>query len=139
MIRIIRDPIDSARLLDAVRTDATGGLALFVGTVRSEPFEGRVVTALEYEAYDEMALRKMEEIGAEMRRRWPIEGLAIEHRIGRLSVGEASVAVAVATGHRAEAFEACRFGIDTLKKTVPIWKKEIFADGEGRWVLPTQS
>jgi molybdopterin synthase catalytic subunit len=94
---------------------------------------GRRVLWLEYEAYEEMALPLMEEIARGARARWSITSISIVHRLGRLEIGEASVAIAVASPHRREAFEACRYAIDTLKKTVPIWKKEFFEGGEA-WV-----
>ncbi len=125
-IRLVREPIDLASLESTTPDD--GALCLFVGVVRSEN-RGRKVRYLEYEAYEDMALSLMEEIGAEARRRWPITDLRMVHRLGRLRIGEASVAVAVASPHRAEAFAAGRFLIDTLKATVPIWKKEYYADG----------
>jgi molybdopterin synthase catalytic subunit len=139
MIRIQREPIDSTALLASVGNPETGALALFLGVVRADTIDGKKVVALEYEAYPEMAQRKLAEVEAEMRRRWPVEGSAIVHRVGRLTIGEASVAVAVATGHRGHSFEACRFAIDTVKKVVPIWKKEIFADGQTEWVLPPEA
>jgi molybdopterin synthase catalytic subunit len=126
MVRLVREPIDLLELLAASTAD--GALALFTGVVRNEN-RGRAVLRLEYEAYEEMALAEMETICAEVRRRWPISQIRVVHRLGRLEVGETSVAVAVASPHRAEAFEACRFAIDTLKRTVPIWKKEFYADG----------
>jgi molybdopterin synthase catalytic subunit len=125
-IGLVREPIDLASLESTTPDD--GALCLFVGVVRSEN-RGRKVLYLEYEAYEDMALSLMEEIGAEARRRWPITDLRMVHRLGRLRIGEASVAVAVASPHRAEAFAAGRFLIDTLKATVPIWKKEYYADG----------
>jgi molybdopterin synthase catalytic subunit len=126
-VRLVRDPIDLAAL-QAV-TPADGALCLFVGVVRDHN-GGRRVLRLEYEAYEEMALLLMEKIAAEARERWRITEVRIVHRLGRLEVGEASVAVAVASPHRREAFEACRYAIDTLKAGVPIWKKEFYADGE---------
>ena len=126
MIRLVREPIDLAAL--QATTPADGALCLFAGVVRNE-HKGRAVLRLEYEAYEEMALPLMEEIAAEARRRWPITGLRMVHRLGSLGIGEASVAVAVASPHRAEAFAACRFLIDTLKARVPIWKREYYADG----------
>lgn len=101
---------------------------MFVGTVRDEN-RGRRVVRLEYEAYEQMALPLMEEIAAEATRRWPVSALRMVHRLGVLAIGDASVVVAVASPHRDEAFAACRYAIDTLKKTVPIWKKEFYADG----------
>jgi molybdopterin synthase catalytic subunit len=126
MIRLVHEPIDLAGLQST--TPADGALCLFVGVVRNEN-KGRKVLYLEYEAFEEMALPLMEEIAAEARARWPITDLRMVHRLGRLEIGEPSVAVAVASPHRAEAFAACRFLIDTLKARVPIWKKEFYADG----------
>jgi molybdopterin synthase catalytic subunit len=126
MIRLVREPID-VLALHAV-TAADGALCLFLGVVREEN-GGRAVTHLEYEAFEEMALPLMREIADGARARWSITDIRIVHRLGRLEIGEASVAVAVASPHRAEAFEACRYAIDTLKATVPIWKKEFYADG----------
>lgn len=125
-VRLVREPIDLAALTDRAAGD--GAVALFLGVVRSEN-RGREVLRLEYEAYEEMALPLMEEIAAEVARRFPVTGVRLVHRLGRLEIGEASVAVAVASPHRAEAFAACRFAIDTLKAQVPIWKKELYADG----------
>jgi molybdopterin synthase catalytic subunit len=126
VITLTRSAIDIAAL--AVPTAADGAACTFVGVVRDHN-AGKAVLHLEYEAFEEMALPLMEEIAAEARRRWSITSLAMVHRLGRLEIGEASVAVAVCSPHRAEAFEACRFAIDTLKATVPIWKKEFYADG----------
>jgi molybdopterin synthase catalytic subunit len=127
VVRLTREPIDLAVLQDV--TPADGALCLFVGVVRDHN-RGRTVVRLEYEAYEEMALPLMEEIAAETRRRWPVTQVRLVHRVGTLAVGDASVAVAVASPHRDEAFAACRYAIDTLKATVPIWKKEFYADGE---------
>jgi molybdopterin synthase catalytic subunit len=126
MVRLTHEPIDLGSLHAVAPVD--GALALFVGLVRNEN-DGRPVLRLEYEAYEEMAVAEMARIEAETRGRWPVTEVRIVHRLGRLEIGDASVAVAVASPHRAEAFEACRFAIDTLKKTVPIWKKEFYADG----------
>jgi molybdopterin synthase catalytic subunit len=106
-----------------------GALALFVGVVRNHN-AGRPVLHLEYEGYEEMALSEMETIAAEARSRFSVSDVQIVHRLGRMEIGEASVAVAVSSPHRAQAFEACRFAIDTLKRRVPIWKKEFYADGQ---------
>jgi molybdopterin synthase catalytic subunit len=124
--RLTREPIDLLALQAVAPAD--GALCLFVGVVRNEN-RGRAVVHLEYEAYEEMAESEMEAIEAEVRRRWPVTDVRLVHRLGRMEIGDASVAVAVASPHRGEAFEACRFAIDTLKKTVPIWKKEFYADG----------
>jgi len=129
---ITPDPIDLAAVMADVAHPGAGGLALFVGTTRDEN-DGRRVERLEYEAYDGMATSEMAAIGAEIRRRWPVLGVAMVHRIGVVPIEEASVAIAIAAPHREEAFAACRYGIDTLKAQVPIWKKEHYADGS-RWI-----
>ena len=126
LVRLVRDPIDLASL--QATTPADGALCLFMGVVRNEN-RGRAVVRLEYEAYEEMALPLMHEIAAETKRRFPVTQVLMVHRLGRLEIGEPSVAVAVASPHRDEAFRACRFAIDTLKATVPIWKKEFYEDG----------
>jgi molybdopterin synthase catalytic subunit len=126
VVTLVREPIALGPLQRTAAHD--GALALFVGVVRNE-HAGRSVLHLEYEAYESMALSEMQAIEREARRSWPITEIRIVHRLGRMEIGEASVAVAVASPHRREAFEACRFAIDTLKKTVPIWKKEFYADG----------
>jgi len=120
-----------ARLYSVSRTFVFSLLAgfLFVGVVRDHN-EGRRVLRLEYEAYEEMALPLMEKIAAEARSRWRVSEVRIVHRLGRLEVGDAGVAVAVTSAHRGEAFAACRYAIDALKASVPIWKKEFYADGE---------
>ncbi len=132
MVRLTREAIDLPALL--VTSPRDGALALFVGVVRDEN-AGRRVTHLEYEAYEEMALPLLEQLEAECRRSWPVTDVRMVHRLGRLEIGEASVAVAIASPHRAEAFAACRHAIDTLKRTVPIWKKEFF-EGGAVWVDP---
>lgn len=124
--------IDVAALLDRVRHRDAGAVVLFLGTVRDHNY-GRRVEFLEYEAYQALALREMERVAAEAEQRWPLLGIGMEHRVGHLDVGEISVAIAVAAAHRREAFEAGRFAIDTLKHTVPIWKKEVWGDGS-EWV-----
>lgn len=126
LVRLVHEPIDLTILLGI--SPADGAACLFVGVVRNEN-QGRSVERLEYEAYEEMALPLMEEIAAETRRRFPVTGVRLVHRLGRLEIGEASVAVATTSPHRGEAFAACRFAIDTLKARVPIWKKEHYADG----------
>ena len=114
----------------AVGDAGAGGLVLFSGVVREET-GGRHVKYLEYEAHAPMAGAKMREIASAVRARWPgVRGVALLHRIGRLEIGESSVMIAVSSPHRGEAFEACRFAIDTLKEIVPVWKKEYFEDGE---------
>jgi molybdopterin synthase catalytic subunit len=126
LVRLVHEPIDIDDL--AATAPADGALCLFMGVVRNEN-RGRRVERLEYEAYEDMALPLMEEIAAETRERYPVSEVRLVHRLGRLEIGEVSVAVAVASPHRAEAFAACRFAIDTLKGKVPIWKKEHYEDG----------
>ena len=130
MVRLTREPIDLLALQAVAPRD--GALCLFTGVARNES-AGRRVTHLEYEAYEEMAKDVLAEIEDDARRRWPVTDVRIVHRLGRLEIGEASVAVAVASPHRAEAFAACRFAIDTLKDKAPIWKKEFF-EGGAVWV-----
>jgi molybdopterin synthase catalytic subunit len=138
MIHLTTDAINYAALTESVCRPDCGGVVLFLGTVRSLT-DGRVTGALEYEAYSAMAEKKLSEIEQETRRRWPVGEMALVHRLGRLGVGEVSVAAAVSCPHRAEAFEACRFAIDRLKELVPIWKQENWADGSTEWVHPSKS
>jgi len=122
MIQLTRDPIDAAALLAQVTLPRAGAVVLFLGTVR-ELTAGRQTACLDYECYPEMARRKLEELETEARRRWPIVECALVHRLGRLELAEASVAVAVSTPHRHDAFAAGQWLIDTLKQVVPIWKQ----------------
>ena len=112
-----------------------GAVCTFLGTVRDLTGDRQTV-ALEYEAYGEMALKKLAELESEARSRWPIIDLAVVHRTGKLDPGEVSVVVAVSTPHRHQAFEACRWLIDTLKEVVPIWKRERWSDGQEEWIHP---
>lgn len=125
---LVQLPIDAAALAKHVRADLDGAIVTFDGFVRNES-HGRQTTYLEYEAYASMALQKMCEIGQLLHDKFAIHRVAIVHRLGRLEIGETSVFIAVSAPHRGPAFDGCRFAIDTLKKTVPIWKKEYFADG----------
>jgi molybdopterin synthase catalytic subunit len=125
-------PLDPGEVAARVAGPGMGGVVTFVGAVRDHA-RGRAIRHLEYEAYPAMAEREMERIAAEAGRRWPGTRVAIAHRQGHLEIGEIAVVVVAAAPHRAEAFEACRFAIDTLKQTVPIWKKEVAVDGEA-WV-----
>lgn len=129
MILLTEEPIDVAKVIAAVHSEHAGAVDVFVGTVRNKTQE-RKVLRLEYEAYESMALKEMEKVAAAVQKQWPVARIAIHHRKGVLNIGDVAVAIAVATPHRNEAFEACRYAIDTLKETVPIWKKEIFEDGE---------
>jgi molybdopterin synthase catalytic subunit len=130
---ITRRPIDPAKVLGSVADDAAGGVVLFLGTVRKTN-RGRAVSAVDYEAYKLMAERRLDGLAKEIRRRWPVRALTMVHRIGTLKVGEVSVAVAVSAPHRAEAFEAARFAIDRIKKSLPIWKHEILRGGDRVWL-----
>ena len=133
MTRLTREPINYLALTESVRDPHCGAVTLFLGTVRDLTGE-QVTVFLDYEAYGPMAEKKLAEIEAAVRERWRVGNIAMIHRLGRLEVGDVSVAVAVSTAHRAEAFEACRFAVDTLKDLVPIWKKENAPDGTGEWV-----
>jgi len=135
MIQLTHEPINYTLLTESVRSRAAGAVVLFLGTVR-EMTNGRQTTALDYEAFPEMAAAKFEELIGEARHKWPVVNAAIVHRLGRLELGDVSVAVAVSTPHRQQAFEAGRFLIDRLKEVVPIWKKENWADGTTEWVHP---
>lgn len=134
MIRLQPEPIRLEELVAAVGSERDGAVAVFLGTVRDHN-QGRRVRYLDYQAYPEMALREMRTIADEARERFAVSRVGIVHRTGRLALGEASVAVAVAAAHRAPALEACTFVIDTLKRRVPIWKKEFFEGGEV-WIEP---
>jgi molybdopterin synthase catalytic subunit len=128
-------PIGLASLLEEAR-DSDGALCLFVGVVRNEN-DGRETTAIQYEAYGSMAEEEIARIVDQLSREFPTAHVLVHHRIGRLSVGEASVAIVATSPHRAEAFAACRAAIDRIKTTVPIWKKEFHPDGSSDWVDPT--
>ncbi|MEX1138535.1 MAG: molybdenum cofactor biosynthesis protein MoaE [Bacteroidota bacterium] len=132
MVLLTSNPIDVQTVLKSVATPGSGGIDIFIGTTRDHS-GGRAVTSLEYEAYEPMALREMERIERQARKKWPLEKVAIVHRLGSVPIGEASVVIAVSSAHRKQAFEACRFVIDALKKEVPIWKREHFADGTEEW------
>ena len=132
MFAITSDPLDPAPLIQAVRRDESGAVALFYGVVRNENM-GRNVRYLEYDVYPEMAIKKMAEVADEVRAKYPITGIGALHRVGRLEIGETSLLVAVSSAHRAAAFEACHFAVDRIKQIVPIWKKEVWDDGE-EWI-----
>lgn len=127
--RVIEGPIDVQQVVSAVSDPAAGAIVTFVGTVRDQA-RGRDVLALEYDAYPAAAEKMLARIADEIGERWGLGRVAITHRIGRLEVGEASVAIAIASPHRVEAFEACRYAIERIKQIVPIWKKEFYADGD---------
>ncbi len=127
------DEIIPEEVLRSVADEGAGGVVLFLGTVRNRSEAGNVTEIL-YEAYPEMAEKRMAEIENQVRKAWPVRKIRMVHRTGRLRMGEVSVAVAVASTHRAEAFDACRHAIDRIKRDVPIWKKEKLADGKEEWV-----
>jgi molybdopterin synthase catalytic subunit/molybdopterin converting factor small subunit len=129
-IQVTGDPLSEQAVAAAVEAAGAGAIVLFSGVVRDQT-GGRRVKFLEYEAHAPMAEAKMREIATAVRARWPaVQRIALVHRIGRLEIGESSVMIAVSSPHRRHAFEACHFAIDTLKETVPVWKKEYFEDGE---------
>lgn len=128
-IKISSQPLNIQACIDGVMSPESGGIDVFIGTVRNAT-KGKIVLRLEFEAYEKMALVEMNKIAAQAFEKWPVQKLIVHHRTGILSIGEAAVVIAVSAAHRAAAFEACRYVIDTLKQTVPIWKKEVFEDGE---------
>jgi molybdopterin synthase catalytic subunit len=125
---IVRDAIDTPGVLQRIKRGEDGAAVVFEGVVRNQT-RGRRTLYLDYEAYEEMALRQMEGLAEQALKQFQVRDIAVVHRLGRLEIGEASVLIVVASAHRAAAFEACRWLIDTLKRTVPIWKKEYFEDG----------
>ena len=133
IFEVTRETIDQSGLEARLLTGAAGAIVTFDGVVRNQT-KGRPVISLHYEAYPAMAVREMRRIGAEIREKWPqIAAIGMVHRFGELRISESSIVIVITSPHRRAAFEACQYAIDTLKKTVPIWKKEIFADGE-EWV-----
>lgn len=128
VIKLVREPIEPHALVAHLRASADGAIVMFDGFVRDHS-KNRRTQYLEYEAYESMALSKMQEIAAHLHENFAIHGIAMVHRLGRLEIGETSILIVVSAAHRAAAFEACRYAIDTLKRTVPIWKKEYFEDG----------
>ncbi len=132
LIQLTREPLNRDALIGAVSHLSVGGIVVFEGVVRDNA-RGKQIRYLEYDVYPEMAEQQICTIIAEAARRWGVERVAVAHRFGRLEIGEASVIIVVSAPHRAEAFDACRYIIDTLKTTVPIWKKEVATNGE-EWV-----
>lgn len=135
MIELTDNPIDAAAVLRHVESPLAGAAVLFLGTTREVTGQQRTLW-LDYECYEEMARQKLAELAATAQERWTLLGCAIVHRLGRVDVGQASVAVAVSAAHRQAAFEAGQWLIDTLKQVVPIWKQEHWADGSSEWVHP---
>lgn len=130
MMHLTRDPLDVADLLAEVQGPERGGTCVFLGTVRNDAD----VTSIDYSAYEPMAFEEIERILSEAHERWPGSRVMLQHRLGILSVGEASIAIAAAAPHRDDAFAACRFVIEEVKKRLPIWKKELNANGNATWV-----
>ena len=128
-IQLLERPLDPNTCIQQVQADDAGGMSIFIGTVRNQT-KGKAVVRLEFEAYTKMAINEMRLIAERAQEKWPVIHMSIHHRTGVLQIGEIAVIIAVTTPHRKAAFEACQFAIDTLKETVPIWKKEIFEDGE---------
>ena len=128
-VNISDQPLDVQAVINLVHSDSAGAIDVFIGTVRNST-KGKDVVRLEFESYDAMAVKEMQKIIYQAKIKWPVEKMAIYHRNGILSIGEVAVVITVSTPHRKASFEACQFAIDTLKETVPIWKKEVFEDGE---------
>jgi len=132
MYEIVQDILDARRLTQTVASNRDGAVVTFAGIVRGKN-RGKKVLFLEYEAYPEMAIRMMKRIGDEIKKTWGLTSVAMQHRVGRLNVGETSVLIVVSAPHRDDAFAACQYAINRFKRIVPVWKKEIFEDGE-LWV-----
>lgn len=128
-IQILTEPLSIQLCIDWIMSPQSGGIDVFIGTVR-DATKGKEVIRLEFEAYNQMAINEMEKIAQQAFDKWPVQKVLVHHRTGVLQVGEIPVIIAVSAAHRDAAFDACRYIIDTLKQTVPIWKKEVFADGE---------
>jgi molybdopterin synthase catalytic subunit len=131
-LKISDEPLDSAACIAKASNEECGGMAVFIGTVRNKTREKKVLR-LEYECYQSMALKELKKIAEDAMRLWEIKNILIHHRIGILDISDIAVVIVVSASHRDAAFDACRYAIDTLKKTVPIWKKEVFENGE-EWV-----
>lgn len=135
VVEITRETIISDHLIDAVRDANAGAIVLFLGTVR-ELTNGQQTSSLEYEAFDNMAITEIQSIIDESKQKWPLQKVAVVHRIGHLEIGDVAVGVAASSPHRKECFEATQFIMDRIKQSVPIWKKENWADGSSEWVHP---
>jgi len=137
-LEILATPLAIDRAVASVSHPQAGGIAVFLGVTRAEdhPSAKAGLSALDYEAYEELAMKQLAELAARARKRWPILRLAVLHRTGRVGIEEPSVVIAVSTPHRKEAFQACEWLIDTLKTDVAIWKKEVWSDGQTTWVDP---
>ena len=129
VFHLVREPIDIQKIADALQKPEDGAVVVFEGVVRNHSND-KAVRFLEYDAYESMALKKLEEIGSRAKKEFAIRDIAIVHRLGHMDIGECSTVIVVASAHRGSAFEACRFAIDKIKEIVPIWKKEFYEDGE---------
>ncbi len=129
MVEITDNPIKIDKVIKSVTSENAGAIDVFIGTVRNKT-KGKAVVKLDFEAYEPMAIAEMQKIVNIAKQKWSIEKIAVVHRVGLLEIGDVPVVIAVSTPHRKDSFDACQFVIDTLKETVPIWKKEIFEDGE---------
>ncbi len=129
MVEITDKPIKIDKVIKSVTSENAGAIDVFIGTVRNKT-KGKAVVKLDFEAYEPMAIAEMQKIVNTAKKKWSIEKIAVVHRVGLLEIGDVPVVIAVSTPHRKDSFDACQFVIDTLKETVPIWKKEIFEDGE---------
>jgi molybdopterin synthase catalytic subunit len=134
LVRVTPEPIGADEVVAFVQDPGAGGTSVFLGTVRDRSSSGEVL-GLTYEAWEELAMRRLVELGERLFATWPLRRVALVHRYGELRVGEVSVAIAVSAAHRAEAFEACREAIEQLKRDVPIWKQEHLVDGVSGWVM----
>lgn len=132
LVKITDLPIEPEAVINLVKTVDSGAVNVFIGTVRNST-QNREVVNLEFEAYESMAIKELQRIADQVKARWAVNEIAIHHRVGKLAIGDIPVVIAVSTPHRQQGFEACQYAINTLKMAVPIWKKEIFADGE-EWV-----
>ena len=130
--QVMEEPLDMERVLELAQSPEAGAVVLFIGTVRAHS-AGREVLRLDYQAYTEMAEEMLAQVGEEIKGRWEVERVIIHHRVGNLSVGEKTILIAIASAHREDGFAACRYGIDRVKEIAPIWKKEVYPDGEA-WV-----
>ncbi len=132
MVEITPNPIFPEQVINKVKKSTYGAVVTFLGTVRDSS-EGKKVLYLEYEAYEEMAQKKLEQVVTEIKQKWQLQDVAICHRIGKVNAGETAVVIVVAAPHRKEAFEACEYAVDRLKQIAPFWKKEVYQEGES-WV-----
>lgn len=128
-VKLLAETLDIEYCINAVQDAACGGIDVFIGTVRNQT-KGKEVKRLEFEAYEPMAVKEMKKLAEQAQEKWAVQKVVVHHRTGVLQVGDVPVIIAVSAAHRDAAFDACRYIIDTLKETVPIWKKEVFADGE---------